>query len=340
MRMTRRHERYVAQREEQIESAPGGDGDTCPMIVIVELPAKEKLGVQLVPSKNGVIDHVKGVKALMLSSLFGRVRAVKGRIDSGADVNLNDKRGKTAEMVAAGKAQTNIVSVLLDNGADIYAKSYDGKTALMLASCLGHTATEARLLKSGAADTVDSQGWTPLIGAAKGGHVRVMRLLLEKDSHDINIVENSALLYASFVDAAWLLLKYKVSEDKQNRFDKAKRTPLIRVAFNGEEECVRLLLENVYLFDPQGAEQQILQDKTIEDDKKSFWHEARIWKRRSTQTPFHSSAPIFVGRTISLLARKLLNEACFFFTSANIIHSDLKCNQILVGENGEAMLTD
>lgn len=45
--------------------------------------------------------------------------------------------------------------------------------------------------------------------------------------------------------------------------DKAKRTPLIRVAFNGEEECVRLLLENVYLFDPQGAEQQILQDKTI-----------------------------------------------------------------------------
>lgn len=154
----------------------------------------------------------------MLSSLFGRVRAVKGRIDSGADVNLNDKRGKTAEMVAAGKAQTNIVSVLLDNGADIYAKSYDGKTALMLASCLGHTATEAKLLKSGAADTVDSQGWTPLIGAAKGGHVRVMRLLLEKDSHDINIVENSALLYASFVDAAWLLLKYKVSEDKQNRF--------------------------------------------------------------------------------------------------------------------------
>lgn len=151
----------------------------------------------------------------MLSSLFGRVRAVKGRIDSGADVNLNDK---TAEMVAAGKAQTNIVSVLLDNGADIYAKSYDGKTALMLASCLGHTATEAKLLKSGAADTVDSQGWTPLIGAAKGGHVRVMRLLLEKDSHDINIVENSALLYASFVDAAWLLLKYKVSEDKQNRF--------------------------------------------------------------------------------------------------------------------------
>ncbi|EEY57718.1 uncharacterized protein PITG_00286 [Phytophthora infestans T30-4] len=313
--MTRRHERYVAQREEQIESAPGGDGDTCPMIVIVELPAKEKLGVQLVPSKNGVIDHVKGVNALMLSSLFGRVRAVKGRIDSGADVNLNDK---TAEMVAAGKAQTNIVSVLLDNGADIYAKSYDGKTALMLASCLGHTATEAKLLKSGAADTVDSQGWTPLIGAAKGGHVRVMRLLLEKDSHDINIVENSALLYASFVDAAWLLLKYKVSEDKQNRFDKAKRTPLIRVAFNGEEECVRLLLENVYLFDPQGAEQQILQDKTIEDDKKSFWHEARIWKRRSTQTPFHSSAPIF----------------------RNIIHSDLKCNQILVGENGEAMLTD
>lgn len=381
----------------------------------------------------------------------------------------------------------------------------------MIASCRGHEEIVSALLNRGAGEVEDSEGWTPLIGAARSGHVRIMLLLLEKMAQDINThdkLENTPLLHAAFgghVDAARLLLKHQAAVDQQNQFrwtplvvavhrgrmestelfvkynagvhgklldgrsplhlaaegrhaelsrilldqgatvdcaDDEKRTPLMKAAYSGDQDSVRLLLEkdaDVCLFDRQGrrgadiarennryeiasmteahmpkkstqasfdrgdrqnadllivtreirrnqehfakggfgkvyrgkwlhADVVIKRVKTTsEDDKKTFWREARIWKEANHPriVPFYGAyihgANYFLvckeakhGNLQDYLKRKqrdgkrsmmwqMLYETASglsFLHEHKIVHSDLKCNQILVGENGEAMLTD
>ncbi|POM61517.1 hypothetical protein PHPALM_29449, partial [Phytophthora palmivora] len=47
------------QQEDAAESTPAQENgeDSGPEVVVIELPAKEKLGVKLMPPKDGVIDH-------------------------------------------------------------------------------------------------------------------------------------------------------------------------------------------------------------------------------------------------------------------------------------------
>ncbi|KAG3105554.1 hypothetical protein PC121_g331 [Phytophthora cactorum] len=105
-----------------------------------------------------------------------------------------------------------------------------------------------------------------------------------------------------------------------------------------------------------------------EADKKAFWREARIWKKAKHPNIVPFFGAYFRGPKYLLVCKEATNgnlrdylkrereqsektqsvwqklyEAALgllFLHLRNIIHSDLKCNQILVGENGEAMLTD
>ena len=64
-------------------------------------------------------------------------------LDAGVDVNLKDKDGVTALMIAGMRANTETVQALLDAGADVNAKANNGATALMMA---GTPAGSPRLL--------------------------------------------------------------------------------------------------------------------------------------------------------------------------------------------------
>ncbi len=92
--------------------------------------------------KNGNDVDVKnrdGVTALMLAAYFGRTEALKLLIDAKADINGSDNVcGETALMMAASKGRTEAVKLLLSSKADINARDGRGWTALMHAKHGGH----------------------------------------------------------------------------------------------------------------------------------------------------------------------------------------------------------
>ena len=59
-------------------------------------------------------------------------------LERGANINLRNKKGTTALMIAAKNGHTETISMLLARGADINNKNNNGWTALMIAALNGH----------------------------------------------------------------------------------------------------------------------------------------------------------------------------------------------------------
>ncbi len=66
----------------------------------------------------------------MTAATFGRVEVAKALIDAGADLNLKDKNGSTALLIASFFAHPDIVEALLEAGAGPNISNNDGATAL------------------------------------------------------------------------------------------------------------------------------------------------------------------------------------------------------------------
>ena len=55
-------------------------------------------------------------------------------LENGADINVRDKDGNTALMLAIINENTEIATFLIENGADVNAKTDSGETVLMVAA--------------------------------------------------------------------------------------------------------------------------------------------------------------------------------------------------------------
>jgi hypothetical protein len=75
----------------------------------------------------------KGRTALMLAAGFGYEDAVKLLVEHRADVNLSDNAGRTALMHAAAGKYVDAIPHLLESQADLYAKDRSGDTAVAIA---------------------------------------------------------------------------------------------------------------------------------------------------------------------------------------------------------------
>ena len=69
----------------------------------------------------------------MYASEFGEEGTVQSLVDKGAEVNLQNKDGRTALMDASEKGHEGIVQLLLDRGAKINFQNKFGVTVLMCA---------------------------------------------------------------------------------------------------------------------------------------------------------------------------------------------------------------
>ena len=127
--------------------------------------------------------------ALLIAAENGRLEAVKWLLQHGADPNVPSPGDGNPLIAAAERGHADIVKVLLGHGARIDEVVPGDENALITASAAGHEAVVRLLISEGANvnlavwvdgdDTRPGQWRTPLSMARRGGHDRVVKMLLD-----------------------------------------------------------------------------------------------------------------------------------------------------------------
>jgi len=144
----------------------------------------------------------------------GDLKAVQKEIDSGVDINLQNKKyGQTPLVLAVYNEHLVVVEYLLGKNAQTNVKMKNGQTALFIAAYMGKNKMIMSLLQHGAVVNIeDDDGDTPLHRAAEGGSASAVSLLLEYGAkvNALNKRKSTPLLTAAKYnneDAVWALIK-------------------------------------------------------------------------------------------------------------------------------------
>uniref|UniRef100_A0A8D0MZA4 Fibronectin type 3 and ankyrin repeat domains protein 1 n=2 Tax=Sus scrofa TaxID=9823 RepID=A0A8D0MZA4_PIG len=172
------------------------------------------------------------------------------RILQGGNVKVDvpNKFGFTALMVAAQRGYTRLVKILVSHGTDVTLRSGSGKDSLMLACYAGHLDVVKYLRRHGASwDTRDLGGCTALHWAADGGHCNVIEWMI-KDGCEVDAVDTGSgwtpLLRVSAVSGNQKVASLLIDAGADvNVKDKDGKTPLMVAVLNNHEELVQLLLD-------------------------------------------------------------------------------------------------
>jgi len=132
------------------------DNQGMPLLVLAAREKSDKVAAALVanPKTNIEILDKAGENAMMLAALNGDIDLVKLLISKDAEVN---KKGWAPLHYAAANGNDDIVKLLVDHSAYIDAGSPNGTTPLMMAARGGHISTVKLLLDSGADLNVKNQ---------------------------------------------------------------------------------------------------------------------------------------------------------------------------------------
>ena len=159
----------------------------------------------ILPSGTAIINQIDGDQGTPLhyavSSGFETV--VQLLLENGADVNLQNKSGKTAlHLIKWWSDESNqILELLLQAGANANAKNNDGQTAFHWAAQWGNLDTVEVLLGKGAdINAKDNNGWTALHLAAESGKPDTVEVLLRKGA-DVNAKKNDG--WTALHTTAW-----------------------------------------------------------------------------------------------------------------------------------------
>jgi ankyrin repeat protein len=153
-------------------------------------------------------DAVTFFRAAQLDDV-GRIKPLLAR---GLDPNVREpERGETGMIVALRNDAMEVFKLLLSHPKiDLETQAGNGNTALMMAAFKNNKPAVLALLAKGA--QVNRPGWTALHYAAAAGATEIMRILLE---------------HHAYIDAE----------------SPTKVTPLMLAAREGQEDAVKLLLE-------------------------------------------------------------------------------------------------
>ena len=198
----------------------------------VDQDKKEKVGIEWTP--------------LIIASATGDIKRVKGVLENGAEVDLQENDGWTALMSASQNGHTEIIELLNKFGAQVDLQKNDGWTALMSASQNGHAEVVTLLHEYGAqVNLPNNDGWTALMLSSQNGHTKVVKLLNEFDAQ-VNLQKNdgwTALMSASQngqAEVVKLLHEYGAQVNLPNNDGV---TALMLASQNGHTEVVKLLHE-------------------------------------------------------------------------------------------------
>ena len=128
-------------------------------------------------SANLDLCDVHGATALFYSATGGTA-VLKRLIQRGADVNLQDRRGRSPLIAAVLMNRIDSAGLLLAAGADVNRQDRHGATALFYAADAGFLELAELLLKRGADPALaDDTGVTPMQVAADKSFSKIARLL-------------------------------------------------------------------------------------------------------------------------------------------------------------------
>ena len=121
-------------------------------------------------------DYFKAIK-------LDRVDPVRTLLRRGVDPNtVDEERGDTGLILAAREGSADVFALLLQTkGVNLDARSRNGDTALMLAAYKGNLAAVRALLDKGAEP--NQTGWTALHYAATVGNNDIVQLLLDRSAY-------------------------------------------------------------------------------------------------------------------------------------------------------------
>jgi len=122
----------------------------------------------------------RGDTALILAASEGRVEVMRFLLEAGADINWQGQLGGTAIWTAVLVDEVEAVKFLAEAEADLEIRSDEGSTPLYVASSNGNFPAVTVLLKAGAdvEAVFHKSGTTPLMAAALSGSTTVVAALL------------------------------------------------------------------------------------------------------------------------------------------------------------------
>jgi ankyrin repeat protein len=178
--------------------------------------------------------------ALQVASNRGHVDIVRLLLEKGAATNVCGPYG-TALQVASEGGHVDTIRLLLEKGAAINMGGPYG-TALGTVCRIGRTEIVRLLLQNGAdPNAAGGISSTPLSVAARGGHLTIVEILIEKGAN----IDTNTLWCASYYghsDIVRLLLEKGVNANPADG-DALYRSALETASYGGHLETVRLLLE-------------------------------------------------------------------------------------------------
>ncbi|KAG1712713.1 hypothetical protein DVH05_000453 [Phytophthora capsici] len=331
-------------------SVKDGDGDTVLHEAVVG-GQTEAVHLLLDYGMDANVSNRVGWTSLIIASQLGHLDIVTLLLEKGAQVNIKTGDNRTALALAADEGHLEITRLLIDNGADVDEADSEEKTPLMKATHRGHEEIVQLLLDSGAAvNRVDCSGRTALEIAILNCRYKIRGIFADYQAEPGTMDMTTPTLSVVSTTRSkpdWYIPNREVRKEQQpfsaGSFGKVYR---------GWWLSTRVVVKTVTV-------------KT-EKEKQTFHREARIWQkaRHPNIVPFfgacdEGSTYFFVceeaknGKLLdylyhareegrSLVWRKLLEAALglHFLHERHVVHSDLKCNQILVSKDGVAMLTD
>jgi ankyrin repeat protein len=144
---------------------------------------------------------------------------------------------------AAKEGNVSAIELLLDKGVDVNTIDRDGNTALILAARYNQRACIQKLLEKGSnVDTKNTIGWTALMIASQNGYKTVAELLIKNDA-DVNAKANdgnTAFTFASYKDYNEIVDILKKSGAVLVKYQDMK---ILTASLKGDISAVKALLE-------------------------------------------------------------------------------------------------